>query len=144
MDYLPYRIYATEFEYCAHFAEVYCKCPIVTFDGIAVRFRKNNFIHCCFESSRRDATKDRFSPERAKRIDWIKAALEDPRAELYIGWDCTKKNYDDTRRVCVVVGEFVVVIQMLDKKTANFITAYLANSGTTIEKIRKGPEWKRA
>lgn len=45
------------------------------------------------------------------------------------------------------LANFVVIgslIQMLDKKTANFITAYLADSGSTIEKIRMGPQWKRA
>ena len=139
----PYRIYETEREYCLHFSQVYCSGPIMTFDGIAVRFRKNDFIHCCFESSKRNEIKDRFSPERAKRIDWIKTALQDPAAELYIGWDCTKKSYDDERRVCVVVGEFVVVIQLLDAKTAKFITAYYAGNGETIEKIRRSPKWKQ-
>jgi hypothetical protein len=32
--------------------------------------------------------------ERAERMDWIKATLQDPNAELYVGCDREKKRYD--------------------------------------------------
>jgi hypothetical protein len=36
---------ATPAEYQAHYEAVYCAGAVVTFDGIAVRFRKNKFDH---------------------------------------------------------------------------------------------------
>jgi hypothetical protein len=77
--------FASEAECRAHFERIYCQGPITTFDVIMVRFRKKHFEHCFFESSGRNGIKDTFSPPRAERIDWIKAALEDPMSELYYG-----------------------------------------------------------
>ena len=68
---------------------MYCQQPITTFDNIRVRFRESDFDHCMFESSKRDWTKDKFSAERAQRIDWIKATLIDASADLRQGWDRT-------------------------------------------------------
>ena len=67
--------YQTIAEYRSHYKRVYCQKPIRTFDGIAVRFRNDIFDHCFFESTQRNQVKDVFSNTRAKRIDWIKAAL---------------------------------------------------------------------
>jgi len=50
MSYPPLLSYQTIGEYRAHFERVYCQGPIVTFDGIAVRFRKEDFDHAFFES----------------------------------------------------------------------------------------------
>ena len=72
-------------EYRAQFEATYCRGPFRAFDGIEVRFRKRDFDHCCFESSRRDGAKDAFSQPRAKRLEWIKAALPDPGRECYEG-----------------------------------------------------------
>jgi hypothetical protein len=135
--------YATEAEYRQHFERVYCKGPIFTFDGIAVRFRKENFDHCMFESTHRDGVKDQFSQERSERIDWIKATLENPKAELFQGWDGKRKCYLQDRRVSVVYEEFVVIIQLLGpphrQRRAKFITAYLADNN--IARIKRGPKW---
>lgn len=147
MAYPLFVKYATPDEYRVHFERVYCCGPITTFDGIAVRFRKDKFAHDFYESSKRDKTKDRFSWKRAERIDWIKAALEDPNSERYEGWDKEHKRYDPDRRVAVVMGNYVVVIALVGPKDANFITAYAADATSgpgrpsTLDLIRRGPEW---
>ncbi len=147
MVYPPFVYYRTQKEYRDHFERVYCTGPIVTFDKILVRFRKSNFDHCFFESSRRDGTKDKFSKQRAERIDWIKTALQDPSSERFFGWNKIKKRYDKRRRVAIVKGNYVVVIQMTGKATAKFITAFVADvkaapgKESTIEKIKKGPRF---
>jgi hypothetical protein len=65
MEYPPLVQYSTEAEYRSHYENVYCCGPITTFDGIKVRFRKEQFDHCFFESSKRDGSKDQFSLLRA-------------------------------------------------------------------------------
>lgn len=129
-------------EYRAHFEATFCHTivSIVTFDNIKVRFRKNQFDHCMFESTARNGVKDQFSQDRATRMDWIKATLQNPAAELYQGWDKEKKRYDGSRRVAVVYEDFVVIIRMTSDTEAAFVTAYLATS--SISKIKKGPKWK--
>ena len=136
-------------EYRAHFESVYCRGPIRTFDGIEVRFRRRNFNHAFFESSRRDQTKDNFSKERARRMDWIKAALEDAQAELYQGYDRRKKCWDPKRRVALTQTNYVVVIRMVGKDKAEFVTAFVADDRaeggrhlSTVQKIRLTPKWQ--
>lgn len=140
----PRVLYATEDEYRLHFERIYCSGPVLTADGIPVRFRKEDFGHCMYESTHRDGVKDQFSKERSERIDWIKATLENPAAELYQGWDGKKKCYMNDRRVAVIYEEYVVVIQLLGAKSAplraRFVTAYLADNN--INKIRGGPIWR--
>ena len=133
--------YRTVGEYRAHFERVYCQGPVTTFDGIAVRFRKNRFDHCFYESSQRNQAKDTFSTPRAEHIDWIKAALEDPNAELHVGWDGKKKRYDSSHRVALVVGDYVVVIRLSGNQKAQFVTAYVADSPSTLAKIKGSPKW---
>lgn len=148
MVYPPLRMYDSIADYRVHFEKVYCRKPIATFDGIAVRFKKGDFYHCFFESSRRDGSKDDFSQQRAQRIDWIKSALQDSGSERYVGWDKKKKRYDRRRRVVVVMGNYVVVIVLTGQAKADFITAYLADTpGTpgrpsTLEMIRRSPRWE--
>jgi len=111
----------------------------VTFDGIPVRFRKKDFYHIFYESK---ATRDdTFSQKRAQRIDWIKAALKDPKSERYVGWDNNKKRYDRRRRVILVMGNYVVVIGISPKGNGKFITAFVADSGRTVLMIRQNPKW---
>ena len=127
--------------YRDHFENIYCRGPITTFDGIQVRFRRDDFNHCCFESSRRDGYKDQFSTVRAQRLDWILAALEDPASERYQGWDGKRKRIDPRRRVTLVYGNYVVVISITKQNTAKFITAYWADESNTLTKIRANPVW---
>ncbi len=147
MSYPSLLCLANETAYRAHFESVYCLGPVATFDGIKVRFRKRDFDHCCFESSQHDKRKDQFSTKRAERLDWIQAALQDPNSERYQGWDKKNKRYDTTRRVTLVMGDYVVVIAMKTPDQADFVTAYVADTPTrpgrlsTVDQIRKGPKW---
>ena len=146
MPYPSLVIYATEFDYKIHYEETYCQTPIVCFDGICVRFRKEKFYHAFFESIM--GGKDNvFSHKRAERINWIQTALEDPNSERFWGWDSTKKRYDKKRRVTVVMGNYVVVISLIGETNAEFVTAYLADTPSkngkpsTIDKIRRSPKY---
>lgn len=147
MVYPPLVRYASEDDYRRHYEQVYCRKPIVTFDGIKVRFRKDQFKHLFRESSRRDGNKDQFSIPRAERIDWIKTALEDPDSERFVGWDNRKKRYDYKRRVAIVMGNYVVIIRLKNASSAFFVTAFVADTLTTptrpstIDQILKGPKW---
>jgi len=139
--------YRTEDEYSKHFENMYCRQTTTTFDQIKVRFQKRQFQHSFFESIARNGVKDRFSLKRAERIDWIKAALQDPNSERYIGWDKKHKRFDNSRRVTIVQGNYVVVIRLTGFKMAKFITAFVADTenergrNTTLDKIRKSPKW---
>ena len=134
--------YVTEAEYRAHYERCYCREVIHTFDGLRVHFPKQQFDDAFFESANRKARdKSVFAQERAERIDWIRAAVEDPTAELYQGWDRDRKVTVPGRRIALVFGNYVVVLQVSDKRSAaTFITAYLASSDT-IRKIRGNPRW---
>ena len=76
-----------------------CRSGVVTHDEIPVVFEKDNFWHAFFESSGPDRRKDVFSTERAKRMDWIGAALSYPRVRLRQGWVSNQGRHDPTRRV---------------------------------------------
>ena len=142
---MPPRLihYATEAEYRQHYEQHYCRATVYTFDGMRVYFSRQQFDDAFFESARRRARdKSVFSHTRAERIDWIRAALQDNTAELYAGWDRDKKVIDRKRRVTVVYGNYVVVIQLnVKRSTANFITAFVADA-QTLTKIRRQPRWK--
>jgi hypothetical protein len=138
----PLKAFADSVECFEHYRKVYCSGPIPTFDGIMVRFRKEDFLHCFFESSNRDDQKDTFSTRRAERIDWIKAALQDPKAELFAGWDRKRKIHDRDRRVCVVSGDYVVIIALTDKDKAYIITAFVIDDPRVLESIKRSPKWK--
>ena len=131
-----------EAAYRAHFEALYCRGPIVTFDGIQVRFRRSDFDHCCFESDRRTRQKAYFSHVRAERIDWIQAALQDQNADLRVGWDNSRKRYDRGRRVAIVSGNYIVIVAIQScGSRARFITAYVADTGRTLQLIKTSPKW---
>lgn len=146
MDYPELLELPSEHDYRNHFYSTYCQRPITTFDGISVRFRKENFKHAFFESVK-GGHDNQFSEKRAKRINWIKATLEDCTSELYQGWDKGIRCYTDCRRVAVVKRNYVVVIEIIDENNAYFITAYVADTPSrpgipsTLDKIKKGPKW---
>lgn len=138
MAYPPLVRYETEQEYRAHFERDYCSRPILSFDEIQVRFRKDQFDHCFFESV---LTKDdTFSRTRAERIDWIKAALEDPDAEHRLGWDNKRKRPANDRRVAIVVHNYVVIVRIYKGRRAEFVTAFVADE-RTLRQIRTNPLW---
>ena len=138
MEYPPLLKGKSAAEYRSYFESNYCRKPIETFDGIQVRFRKRDFNHCFFESI--DEKDDTFSFKRAERVLWIKAALQDPEAELRVGWDNKKKRPTVNRRVAIVMCDWIVVIQMTGQKEAVFKTAFTANE-RALRMIRTNPEW---
>ena len=146
MSYPPFVSYREIEQYRQHYEKCLCKSDVQTFDGYRVRFRKRDFYHAFFES-RKGGKDNWFSLKRAERIDWIKAALQDPHAERYLGWNRIKKRYERKRRVTVVKGNYVVIIQLKKKKEADFVTAYVADTPgrpgrpSTLEQIRKSPRW---
>lgn len=129
-------------EYRAEFERLYCAAPIPTFDSIQVRFKKRDFDHCCFESIRGTKSKSTFSHTRAERLHWIGVALADATSDRRVGWDNTLKRYDASRRVAIVCGNYVTVIAIQSVNAANFITAYVADSGRTIQLIKAGPKFR--
>lgn len=139
LAYPPLVTYGSVQDYRQHFYRVYCTRTIPTFDGYEVRFRKGQFDHCFFDSV---ITKDdTFSTARAERIDWIMTALQDPNAELRVGWDNKKKKATPNRRVTIVVGTYVVVVRLKKENKAEFVTAFDAEP-RTIQNIRSNPIWK--
>lgn len=126
-------------------SEEYCRKVIKTHDGIRVHFYDNNFNHAFYESSVRNGSsnkpksKDIFSRQRVARMMWIKDVLADKDAKMYVGYDSKVKGYTRAKRVSVVKGDYVVVIQLYKEDHARFITAYVADN--SIEKITNGPEW---
>ena len=139
MPYPPLVTYAAEDEYRKHFERVYCRGPVITFDGIPVRFRKQDFNHAFYESIQQND--DTFSIKRAQRIDWIKTALEDSASERYVGWDKKRKRFDRSRRVALVMGNYVVVIAISRKGKGRFITTFVADSEKTLKQIRNSLKW---
>ena len=115
--------------------------PIVTHDGISVYFRRNRFGHAIQESSQKDGNKDTFSIERAKRLGWIKIALQDLNLELKAGWNKKDKCYDHTGRVTLMIDDFVVVIRLISSVKAEFVTCYVADSPRTKRLILSSPTW---
>ena len=146
MEYPPLVKYDSSVQYRQHFENIYCRRPLATFDGIQVRFRRKDFNHCFFESVK--SKNDTFSQERAKRMDWIKAALEDPSSELHVGWIKKKRRYDTKRRVAIVMNNYIVIISIKRDLSADFCTAYLADTEplkgqnlSTLELIKLSPKW---
>jgi len=128
--------------YEGFFNVTYCLKPLLTHDGLAVRFRKRDFSHCAYESSRRDGNKDTFSPQRAERLGWIREALQDPNLTLYAGWDKKKRRYDHNSRVTIMIDDLVVVIRLKSATEADFVTCYVADTPASKVKLLTSPRWK--
>ncbi len=141
MIYPPLLTLPTENEYRFLFETTYCKNILCTFDGIRVRFRKHLFNHCFYESSRHNDIKDCFSRPRAERIEWIRIALQDSNSDLYVGWDKKRRIYDRSRRVAIVMNDYAVVIRFTNGINAEFVTAYLVDTPTSLNKIKTSPRY---
>lgn len=129
--------------YFKYFSDVFCNQPIQTFDGYFVYFKRNNFYHAFFKSSKKNHIKDSFSIERAERMNWIKTVLQDPEAELYCGWDNKKKRAVTDRRVAIVKDNYVVIVRFNKQMSkAFFVTAFSADNRRTIKLIRSNSKWK--
>jgi hypothetical protein len=76
-------------------------------------------------------------------MNWIKAALQDPNADIRTGWNNIKKRFDFNRRVCIVVRNYVVVIGLSsDRSKGFFYTAYVVNSLKSLNNLKRAPKWK--
>lgn len=132
------RKFYSEVECREYYEKTYCTKPITTFDGIKVHFYPEKFDDAFFESKNyqiRD--KSVFSKDRSSKIDWIKYVLEDPKAEIYEGWDRDKKQPRKDRRIAIISPQnYMVVITILKNKKAKFITAYTVESWSSILKIK--------
>ena len=124
----------------------YCRQEVFTHDGIRVKFYDSNFDHAFYESSDRRQSankakhKDILSPVRLSRMLWIKDTLADPNADMYDGYESKTRKYNPNKRISVVKGNYVVVIELQKGGHATFITAYVADN--SIDKIKLSPKWK--
>lgn len=136
----------TESQFRQMWHEEYATKQIYTHDGIHVSFYDDNFDHAFFESSGRnvskksDKHKDVLSLQRLARMMWIKDVLMDESAKMVKGYDSKTKSYVSNKRVSIVKGNYVVVIQLYGTPVkAKFITAYVADN--SIDKILSSPKW---
>ncbi|TKJ42757.1 hypothetical protein CEE36_06645 [candidate division TA06 bacterium B3_TA06] len=126
-EYPPLVYYRGIDEYRNHYIHKYCNRKIYTFFGMRVFFPRGSFEHLFYESSKKlPDHKDTFARDRAERIDWIAAALQDRDAEIFQGWDRVKKRIDPTRLVFVVQSNYIVVVKKEDWDTGVIRTAFLA------------------
>lgn len=134
----------TEAEYRSIWEAEYCKCPtpIMTCDGIQVRFYTDQFDHAFYESDNWQAKdKSILSLNRCEKMLWIKETLQDPEAVIKQAWDKKTKKYRTDRRTAVVIRKnYLVVIQMTKPGLAKFITAFeIDNDGLAL--VVSGPNW---
>lgn len=132
----------TEAELRKLWSDTYCNAPIKTFDGIEVKFYSNMFDHAFFESADRKAKdKSILSYNRCEKILWIKDVLEDNTALIKKGWDSLNKAYVEDKRIALVKGNYMVVIQIYRQGKARFITAYQIDNDLNLEEIKNSPDW---
>lgn len=137
----PLLLLPDETAYHEHFQAQYCSAPVVTFDGIAVRFFSGGFHHAFYRDSSATAhDKAVFDLERARRMDWIKAVLADPTVELY------RRKMPDSqiRRIALEPTTHYAVVIQIDRRNparARFITAYVVDSGSALVNMRSNPRW---
>ena len=131
--------------YREHFQKCYLPPAVIhTFDGIHVRFFPHNFSHAFYyESVRGSGKKDKLSGQRAQRMDWIAAVLQDGSAELYRREMRDKRGHPTVRRIALrPLERYAVVIQMQKGgKRANFVTAYIVRGDEAFKKMRGNPKW---
>ena len=137
----PLLTLASPSEYRRYYVSHYCCAPISTFDGISVLFFEEVFGHAFYRDSSPTARdKAIFDYRRAERLDWIRAVLRDPTAELYRRVMPTSS----TRRIALLGPvRYAVIIQPYrrDPTRARFITAYIVDSNSTLTKMRSNPRW---
>ena len=138
------RNFANESDCKKYFIDNYCNVQISTHDGIIVKFHKDMFEHAFYVRSQKKwkSNKDHYSVDRGERIDWIKYVLNDSTIIPRQGYDKAKKGFDNSRRVAFLApNNFVVVIQLIGKRRARFVTAYLVDSTDVANKIIASPIW---
>lgn len=138
------RSFASEAEYKQYFVDNYCNTEIYTHDGIKVKFHEDMFEHAFYVRAQKkwQSQKDHFAIDRGKRIDWIKYVLNDRTITPRQGYDKAKKTFDNSRRVAFLTqNNYVVIIQLVGKREARFVTAFIVDSETVANKINANPVW---
>lgn len=138
------RTFASEADCKQYFVENYCNAEIYTHDGIKVKFHKDIFEHAFYVRVQKQwkSKKDHFSLERGERIDWIKYVLNDSTITPRQGYDKAKKRFDNSRRVAFLTpNNYVVIIQLVGKREARFVTAFIVDSADVANKINANPVW---
>jgi hypothetical protein len=137
----PLLILPGQVEYRAYFASRFCQNPVITFDGIRVRFFASAFNHAFFRDSSRTAhDKANFDRQRAERMNWIRAVLEEPQMALYRRIMGNSK----VRRIALDLGtRYAAIIQIDDSSPgrARFITAYIVDSPRALARMTLNPRW---
>lgn len=137
----PLLILSDEDGYREHFRKYYLVPGVIrTFDGIDVRFFERNFDHAFYyESVRGSGRKDRLSGQRAGRMDWIAAVLQDRSVEIYRRVMLNRT----VRRIALISSERYAVVIQVNKggKQAHFVTAYVVGSDKVLRKMRSNPKW---
>ncbi len=83
-DFVEYEDAQSYFE---HYKSTYCRETITTTEGVRVYFKQDKFWHAFYEADPKTGRKKQtISEGRAKRINWIKAAIESASAEHYKGY----------------------------------------------------------
>ncbi len=134
--------------YLDHYKSVYCRSAIMTVDGVRVYFSPDKFHHAFYEKNPNTGRKNNYiSKKRAMRIDWIKSAIESASAQRYQGYH-RRSGHISERCVSIVYDDYVVVLDFSLKRNgdlkASFVTAYVADTGHTIKKIKSGPVWSKS
>lgn len=118
--------------------------PISTTDNVLVSFFEDMFDHCFYESyNRKERDKSILSYNRLEKMLWIKATLTDPDSLLKQGWDRDSKTHDNSRRLAMIKGNYVVIIRFTGFLKAKFVTAYELQEDQNIKKIVESPDWVR-
>ncbi len=131
-----------EGSYLNHFNRVYRPraSSIVTFDGIVVKFSRENFYHAFYtESIRGSGVKDTFSFGRAERMDWIRYVLASDSMELYRRVMTSRK----IRRISLEASTpYAVVIELRNNNAniAGFVTAYIPGP-RALANMKSNPRW---
>lgn len=140
------KCFVNEQECKQYYVDHYCNGDaILTYDGIVVKFYEETFEHSFYVRTHKNwkAKKDKYDEERGKRIDWIKAVLQNPEIIPKKGYDKANKSYDNSRRVTFLApNNYVVVIYLNKKLEGKFVTAYLVDNEDTAKKISDSPEWE--
>lgn len=135
-------------EYRNYYHANLCATQIQCHLGFPILFRRDNFEHAFYESTRGTAVKTNiFSFERAARMDEIAPALRGniENVAWKAGWDRKKKAYSSPNRVCLTSADLAIVLNISRDaskriKLGKFVTAYPAGDHT-LSKLKAAPVW---
>lgn len=66
--------------------------------------------------------------------------MQDPHADLRVGWDNESKHSGTDCRVAIVARNYVLVIRLRGAQRADFVTTFM-DDNATVMKIRRNPRW---